>query len=212
MTDCIIKAFGGCVCKDKLSCSIPGCCKPHHRKGYCNGHYQRLLKYGDPLGGGTSPGEPMRFILEVALPHNSKECLPWPFSKGRGGYGQLSINGKKVVATRYVCELVKGPPPTPEHEAAHSCGKGKLGCISPIHLDWKTPAQNQADRLEHGTSNSGERNGNAKLTEADVREILAMKGVEYQSNLAARFSVSPQAISDIHAGRVWGWLSEGISA
>jgi hypothetical protein len=202
--DCIIRAFGGCACK--------GCCKPHHRKGYCNGHYQRLLKYGDPLGGGTSKGELLRWIREVALRHTGYECLAWPFTKDSGGYGRVSIDGKKVAVSRYVCELVHGAPPTPEHEAAHSCGKGHDGCISPIHLDWKTPAQNQADRLVHGTSNSGERNGCSKLTEAAVREIIALKGVGYQRNLAARFGVSPQAISDIQAGRRWAWLSEEVAS
>ena len=34
------------------TCSLHGCGKPTRRRGYCSGHYQRLLIHGDPLGGG----------------------------------------------------------------------------------------------------------------------------------------------------------------
>lgn len=150
----------------------------------------------------------MRFIHEVAMLHTSEDCLTWNFSKNGDGYGLLWIDGKYVVASRYICELAHGAPPTPEHEAAHSCGKGHEACISPIHLDWKTKAENQADRLEHGTHNRGERHVSSKLTESAVREILALKGIEKQRELAERFSVSLAAIAGIHAGRNWSWLSK----
>jgi hypothetical protein len=186
------------------TCSISNCGKAPHAKGYCSSHYDRLRKHGDPLGGGTSRGEPMRFVHEVALRHIGDECLIWPF--GSDGYGKLWVEGKVVGAYRYICELVNGPPPTPEHEAAHNCGKGHLGCISPGHLEWKTHAENEADKLEHGTHNRGERHGCAKLSEAAVLEILALKGVESQRNLAKRFMISQTTISYIHAGRSWAWL------
>ncbi len=189
-------------------CSVPACDKPHYSKGYCSSHYQRFCRYGDPLGGVTSPGEPLRFINEVALHHAGGECLIWPFGKNRDGYGNFWVDGKHVGAHRYICELVHGAPPTPKHEAAHSCGRGHEACISPIHLDWKTRTNNQADRLEHGTHNRGELSGKAKLTEADVREILALKGIEKQRDLAKRFGVSSGAIAGIHHGRRWAWLSE----
>lgn len=33
----------------KLSCSIPGCIRPHHAKGYCDPHYRRIVKNGTVL-------------------------------------------------------------------------------------------------------------------------------------------------------------------
>lgn len=36
------------------SCAIEGCLRPNHRRGWCAAHYQRWLKYDDPLGGGPS--------------------------------------------------------------------------------------------------------------------------------------------------------------
>jgi hypothetical protein len=32
-------------------CSVPNCIDKHRAKGFCNIHYNRFLKYGDPLGG-----------------------------------------------------------------------------------------------------------------------------------------------------------------
>jgi hypothetical protein len=160
----------------------------------------------------TKPGEPLRFILEVALPHKGVECLTWPFNKNSKGYGRILIGGKKAIASRYVCELVHGAPPTPEHDAAHRCGKGHKGCIAPGHLSWKTPAENKADELIHGTRNRGDRNGRAKITEAEARVILALKGIKTQKELAERFSVSKQTVDRIHSGRRWSWLCEEVAA
>lgn len=194
------------MAKSRL-CSIDGCGKPHDSKGYCKAHYHRLSRHGDPLGGGTSHGEPLRFIHEVAIRHAGAECLTWPFGKNADGYGKIHINGKLVGTHRYVCELVHGAPPTPSHEAAHSCGKGHEACIAPEHLSWKTPAENEADKLEHGTHNRRERHGLAKLTESQAREILAMKGKETKRDLAERFGVSYHAVYDIHNGRRWASIS-----
>jgi hypothetical protein len=154
----------------------------------------------------------MRFVREIALHYTGDGCLTWPFAKDRDGYGQIRVNGRTVVVSRYVCELVNGPAPTPKHEAAHSCGNGDKGCIAPDHLDWKTPSENNADKLIHGTINRGERNGKAKLSEAAVREIIAMKGKEMQIKLAEKFGVSNKTVSDIHTGRKWAWLSEQYKA
>jgi hypothetical protein len=153
----------------------------------------------------------MRWVHEVALRHDGEGCLTWPFSDNGDGYGSLKVGGKTVRANRYICELAHGKPPTPEHEAAHSCGKGHEGCISPIHLGWKTHAENCADKLLHDTHNRGERHGLARLTEADVLQIMALKGVESQNKLAKRFGVTHGAIGEIHQGRNWSWLTKNRS-
>jgi len=111
-----------------------------------------------------------------------------------------------MLASRYVCELVRGKPPTPKHEAAHSCGKGHDGCIAPGHLSWKTATQNAADKLLHGTDPRGERCGTAKLTEGQVREIRSLKGTATQAELAIRYSVARETISLIHRRINWAWL------
>ncbi|TBY60162.1 hypothetical protein E0H46_31835 [Rhizobium leguminosarum bv. viciae] len=118
----------------------------------------------------------------------------------------MKVNGKTVRAHRYICKLAHGTPPTAEHHSAHSCGKGHEGCVSPNHLSWKTRTENEADKLEHGTRSRGERNGNANLTESDVREIIAIKGTVPQRKIAAMFGVTRGAINSIYTGKSWAWL------
>lgn len=188
------------------TCPIPDCGKPQRTRGYCESHYRRLLKSGDPLGGGTTPGEPMRYFNEVVLKHHGDECLAWPYGKGSDGYGMIWHGGRSNKVHRLVCEEVNGPPPTPEHQAAHSCGKGREGCCAPGHLVWKTPVENWADKLIHGTHNRGDRNAQAKLAIEQVKEIRALRGVETQKSLAARFGIAPTTVWDIQVGRKWSWL------
>lgn len=192
-------------------CSIDGCGKPHDSKGLCKAHYWRLRKHGDPLGGGTKKGDIPRFISEIVLPHDSDECLFWPFGKSTQGYGQISINGKKNLANRYVCELAHGSPPSPRHEAAHSCGNGRKGCVNPKHLSWKTSKENKADKLLHGTHNRGERHNMAKLTEEQVRSILSIRGEKTQKEIAEMYGVSEMTISRIYSGEAWECVPRGLA-
>jgi hypothetical protein len=119
-------------------CSIPNCGKPHYGRSFCHAHYQRFKRQGDPLGGGTTAhGEAIRYFNDVVLPYDGDECLMWPYAKGSRGYGIVCIDGIKRIIGRLLCAECNGPPPTPKHEAAHSCGKGKEGCVTKRHLSWK---------------------------------------------------------------------------
>jgi hypothetical protein len=57
--------------------------------------------------------------------------------------------------------------------------------------------------LKHGTRIRGERQGQAKLSEDDVRQILALAGKVSQRKLAAMFGVTQTAVFYIHQGRNW---------
>lgn len=191
-------------------CSVPGCEKPSRRRGWCGAHYHRWSRHGDPLGGGTprgdSPGSPARFFREVVLAYKGDDCLIWPYNRGSNGYGAMGVGGRIVTVSRQACEARHGPPPSPLHEAAHSCGKGHLGCVNQMHLDWKTSKDNHADKLIHGTDNRGEHHNMAKLTEVDVINIREMRGVVLQGEIARRYGVSQQTISAIISGANWAWL------
>jgi hypothetical protein len=141
--------------------------------------------------------------------HRSDDCYFWPFGNGaRRGYPNITIDGKRKSVHRYVCELVNGPPPTPQHAAAHTCGQGLKGCVSPRHLVWKTYSENEADKLIHGTRARGTRNGTAKLSEENVYEIRALQGKMPAYRIAERYGVSERAVMFIHSRKKWGWLPE----
>lgn len=184
-------------------CSIPGCGKPRDSHGYCGAHAQRFRRHGDPLGGGTGHHEPMRFIENISAPYEGEDCLIWPFGRTNAGYAQIHIGDTTAHVARIICEKHHGPPPTPEHEAAHSCGRGHLACINPNHLSWKTHKDNEADKLMHGTHQFGERNTQAKLTSEHVDTIRRLRGRETQQSIADRFGISQSLVSLIQSGKLW---------
>lgn len=192
----------------KMSCSIEGCGKPQRARTYCSAHYQRWKRHGDPLEGGTPTGEPEQFYQDVVRPYEGDDCLIWPYSRSEGGYGLIWRDVRMERVCRLVCEEDKGTPPTPEHEAAHSCGKGHLGCVTRRHLSWKTHAENMADTLVHGTHSRGERSTSAKLTEVQVREIRSLKGKFTQKQVSEKYGISPTNVSAIQAGKAWAWLAQ----
>lgn len=151
-------------------------------------------------------GAGLRWIQEH-LNHKGDDCLPWPFGKS-GGYGTVSINGRIHWVHRYICELVHGPAPGPDYEAAHSCGKGREACANRKHISWKTPSENQLDRRKHGTRNIWSQRG--RLTFEKAAEIRALRGKKSQDEIAAIYGVTRSTISGIMTGRVWTRRPKGI--
>jgi hypothetical protein len=188
-------------------CSVEGCDRVSRMRGWCEMHYRRWQRHGDPLGGRTPEGTLLTYLHDVVLPWSSDECLIWPYGRsGIDGYGRMRLNGRTQLVSRIACEAVHGSPPTPLHQAAHSCGNGHLGCVNPRHVRWATRVENEADKLAHGTHARGERSANAKLTDAAVRQIRALVGTTSAKELARQFGVSTGAISRITRGDNWAWL------
>lgn len=187
-------------------CSIPDCGKPTIARGWCPSHYLRWRRHGDPLRGGTTWNEPERFYREVVIPYEGDECIVWPYGRTEQGYARITYNHKTVKAHRRVCEEVYGPPPTPKHEAAHSCGNGAGGCVTKRHLRWATRKENMDDRILHGTSHRGSDHYNVKLTEDDVKSIRSLRDALPQSVIAKQFGVSQTLVSSIQRRKHWAWL------
>jgi hypothetical protein len=71
-------------------------------------------------------------------------------------------------------------------------------------MSWKTQVGNEADKVTHGTSNRGERNGHAKLT---VQQVLLIRESTAQlKQLASSFGVSITTISEVRNRKQWSWL------
>lgn len=125
-------------------------------------------------------------------------------SEGRAIVCIKPTGGK--VKTRKVASLVLATfvgPRKPGTEACHFPDRNPFNnCIR--NLRWDTKSANQQDRVIHGTSNHGERNGSAKLTKQKVSEIrgLRAKGRTYKS-LAERYGVTLSNIQQICTYSIW---------
>jgi hypothetical protein len=165
--------------------------------------------YGHPLARGTKiapKGESLRFFSEVVLAYDGDECLTWPYGRTTSGYGRITVDRKMNLVHRLLCTEIHGPPPAPEYHAAHSCGKGHLGCVAKKHLSWKTPAENSMDQVLHGTKPRGERHAQAKITEAQAREIIALKGKTPKRIVAQSYGISVSLVAGLQARRTWKWM------
>lgn len=190
-------------------CSIDGCGQRHFGRTWCRTHYLRWKRNGDPtlvVREQAEDGEVARFYQDVVLPYKGAACLFWPFARHKGGYARMWCEGKARQVHRRLCEDVNGPPPNPDDEAAHNCGNGTLGCVTGLHLQWKTHLQNEADKLAHGTRAKGEQHVNHTLTEPEVRQIRALEGSLRQCEIAKLFRVHPATVWGIHHRRNWAWL------
>lgn len=190
------------------NCLVDGCHSKALARGWCNKHYLRWKKHGDVnvlKQRKTPKGVALAFLFQ-SLEADTDECIFWEFARKSMGQGCVWFEGSLRVASNIVCELAHGAAPGKDMHAAHSCGRGHMGCINKRHLSWKTPTENAADRLVHGTDNRGVKHGMAKLTPRLVREIRALKGKLSIRKIGGKFGVSHGCIFDIHAGRTWSHL------
>lgn len=118
-----------------------------------------------------------------------EQCLVWPFSRVPQGYGNLGYFGKVRYAHRVMCELANGAAPTPQHQACHSCGNGHGGCVSPRHLSWKTPRENQLDRRRDGTHLGG-KGSRTRLSADVIADIRLSKNSESILRTAQRLGLT----------------------
>lgn len=195
----------------KKFCSVDNCNRTHHSKGFCALHKHRMKVNGEVGPAGlliADKGELLNWLLTVACKHaKKKNCLIWPYPRGSDGYPIVTYKGKSRRAHRLVCRKVHGKPPTKEHQACHTCGKGHEGCINPHHLYWGTPKENMDDRAAHGNTRRGETHGGAKLTDLKVSKILRLIDKQWpDTKIALKYGVTPRVIRLIRIEESWKHL------
>ena len=141
--------------------------------------------------------------LRAHVGHQGEGCLIWPFARLYNGHGNFGHEGKTYRAHQYMCRLVHGDPPTPKHEVAHSCGRGHDACVHPLHVSWKTRAENQAERYIHRPKPGFRKR--YRITTEQVAEIRALRSQKTLRELAAMYDMSEGNISNIVARRTWRW-------
>ncbi|KKN26578.1 hypothetical protein LCGC14_0873460 [marine sediment metagenome] len=76
------------------------------------------------------------------------------------------------------------------------------------NLRWNTHMVNIRDRNLHGTTNEGSRNGHAKLTEQQVRQIVYIHRTELftQEEIGGQFGISGVTVCEIVNKKKWKCL------
>jgi hypothetical protein len=119
-------------------CSIEDCSKAHYGRGYCRQHWRRWRDSGDPNGTGrVHYGTPEEAFAAHAKPVG--DCIIWTGTIQPPGYGNLMVDGRKMLAHRYAWQRVKGPL-DPAVFLDHRCHVP--ACVKISHLRPATPKQN----------------------------------------------------------------------
>lgn len=147
-----------------------------------------------------------RFWRHV-IKNGANECWMWNGACDSHGYGIIGSGGAGPIklSHRLSFELHNGEIP---HGACilHQCDNRQ--CVNPMHLFIGTNLDNVRDKLSKGRHPRGEASPRAKLTEANVRQIL-LSG-EPPTALAKRFNTDPSNIVNIRKRRSWKHVIIGL--
>lgn len=126
------------------------------------------------------------------------DCWEWTAS-GLRGYGQFILGSHgRFISTRVAYFIEHGVDPG-DANVCHTCDNPP--CCNPAHLWLGTQTDNIQDAVTKDRIVRGERNGQARLTEKDVRSIC--NSDETQEALGERYGVSRTTISTIKNGKSW---------
>lgn len=132
-----------------------------------------------------------------------QNCINHTGAKAEG-YGVVKRKGRLVRAHRLAyCESkkitldeIKG------FVVMHKCDN--RSCINPDHLSLGSHADNCKDKVSKGRQAKGEKVGNSKLKNEEVKLIrLGFSAGLTNKFLAKKFSVSEMCISRIRSGKTW---------
>ena len=133
------------------------------------------------------------------------EC--WPFNGTWGGQPRdkrpyFQADGRRMIAYRWVYELVHGITLAPDQPLLHSCDNGghPIGCCNVNHIRLGTTQENSDDMTQR------ERHGMPKTVVNAIRRLIAEGRT--QTDIAALYGVSREAISAIATHRAYKHLPD----
>lgn len=116
-------------------CQIAGCENKHASHGWCDMHYKRWWRHGDPSVGCKVPPKE-RFMRQVEQTQDG--CWQWTGYLIRG-YGAMHYQGRRQYAHRISLKLAGVSVPD-SAEVDHRCHNTR--CVNPDHLRVVTRKQN----------------------------------------------------------------------
>ena len=122
-------------------CSIEGCDGSVKTREWCDMHYKRWWKHGDPLKTlrNRVNGPPVERFWAKVEQVDPDLCWEWMGAQTPLGYGRFRAFRRSVLAHRFAYELLVGPIPS-GLELDHLCCNPS--CVRPDHLDPVTHHEN----------------------------------------------------------------------
>lgn len=139
------------------------------------------------------------------------DCWEYNGTLDSGGYGMVSVLAKKMKVHRVAWEILRGPI-LEGMKVLHRCDNTR--CFNVEHLFIGTQLDNINDMFAKGreANQRGVANGNVKLTEKQIGEILQLlaKGELRQKDIAQLYGVAQTTISYINTTG-WSSLKEKVN-
>jgi len=128
----------------------------------------------------------------------------------RLGYRRVWLKDRKTPYVHQLIALTFLPNPDNLPEVDHLDGNKANNHTD--NLEWVSPSENMRRATVQGLNtvpnNAGTRNGMAKLTEEDVKQIkLLLKLGDTQLAIAKHFNISQGHVASIKAGTRWGHVA-----
>ena len=140
------------------------------------------------------------------IPEPNSGCWLWTATGDRDGYGFIAADRsrKMLGAHRVSYELHHGTIPD-GMLVCHKCDVP--GCVNPDHLFLGTNKDNSDDRDRKGrnVAYAGVDHGEAKLTDAAVRDIMTKRLP--MREFAKLYDVSVGSVSKVWTGRNWNHIT-----
>ena len=171
-------------------CKIKDCEEKHEAKGYCNKHYQRFKKYGDPLHtkmemhGMTETPEYQTWANMKDRCYN-KKCKDYRY------YGDRDISVCDKWTNSFLAFLKDmGLKPFSKAQIDRIDNDGNY---TPRNCRWTTAAENSRNRS----------NNKLIMAQAIKIRILYETGKHFQRKLAEKYNVSRRLIRFIINNKQW---------
>lgn len=192
-------------------CSVTGCDRLVWSRDWCQSHYDRWKRYGDPLGQGKyvhrPPGLSKEEVFQWFMKGDPPEsgCWDWP-GRTRSGYGSFDfrLDGRKTTISAHVVahEIFNANDPLTQEKpfVLHDCDRPI--CVQPAHLHAGSNDDNMREMKERGRSTSGEKHPAAKLTAAQALWVRQQVDKTLEE-MAQELGVSFSQIGNIRRGSRW---------
>jgi hypothetical protein len=147
------------------------------------------------------------YWYNVSAP-NEDGCMVWMRGKTAAGYGVLTYRNSRWYTHRLAWYLTYGDIPE-KMSVCHKCDNPP--CCNPEHLFLGTKKDNSQDMAEKDRSPHGERNGQSRLKEEDVRGIheLRLNGWTLD-RIGKRYTIGIPSVYKIIVGQRWRRIYDAL--